>query len=137
MPNEIYAELVITSRSLKPEEITDRVGLVPASIWKVGEQIGISSRIRQENGWVLASGLDHSRDLREHLHSLMEKIAPTTDRLSDLAGDCEIEVACVLYAYDFIPEMHFDAGIVRAVAAIGAEIDLDLYNLVEETEKGS
>ncbi len=129
MPNEIYAELVITSASMRPDEITLLVGLEPTESWRTGEIFGAANvRRRKENGWVLASGLDRSKDLSQHLASLMAKIAPRSEQLRNLA-DCSIEVACVLYAYDYVPAMHFDSAIVSLVAAIGAEIDIDLYNL--------
>ncbi len=100
MPNEIYAQLLVTSLRLEPDEITARTGLNPGRSWKTGDIASpatIMKRKENGNGWILASGLDRSHDLDAHLTGLVKKIAPRIDRFRDLP-ECGIKVDCVLYA---------------------------------------
>ncbi len=52
--------------------------------------------------------------------------------LAELGEKYEIEIACVLWAYDYVPAMHLSRSAIQAFARLGAEVDLDLYYLVEE-----
>ena len=134
MSNEISVYLVLSGFKNDPDEITAAMGLLPEEIWREGDPIGRTIRLREESGWKLSSGMDKSTDLNEQIEALLNRLELVAPILSELGQTCYMEIACVLRAYDFVPAMHLERSTVQRIARIGAEIDIDFYCLLENEQ---
>jgi hypothetical protein len=136
MQNETSVYLVLAGFPCDPDEITTATGLHPHQVWRVGDQIGPTIRRREDNGWKISAGLPGSVGLNNQVNALLRRIEPAIEYISELGKNCFMEIACVLRAYEYIPEMHLERTTIRQVAMLGADLDIDFYYLVEETQGG-
>jgi len=126
-PNQVTASLTLTSKERPPEEILVATGLQPTRVWRVGEMIEGTILSYSWNGWLLESGLGSDADLESHALALTRAIEPAIPALKELSRSWDIELSCTVYANSYVPPLHFSGEVVQALAAIGAQIDIDLY----------
>ena len=99
-----YAELRIYSGFMDPETVTNQLGVAPTSLQKKGERrVNSLGRTREVilNGWFLSSESEvSSRDLRQHLDWLLDKIEPSAPQLSNLqtAAGLTMLVNCIWWS---------------------------------------
>ncbi len=136
MPFEISASLTITGLDFDPQDITDKLGIIPTKTWKIGDLIHPKGTIkRKHNGWVLKSNLSKDNDLEAHIKSLLEQLQPVWDRVQEISHKYDTEISCVIYTDGEVPSIHLDQEIINKSHQINAEIDIDLYILPENTIK--
>ena len=133
--NEIRVHLAFTSSHTSPDEVTRVLGVKPNRTWLRGETISGTKRQYSENGWRLASGLDASHGLEEHLLTLLTAIEPLAPKIAKLAERWDTEIGCVIYASQYVPEMHFSPSVLRRLSDLGVDVDIDLYCLLEAEEQ--
>ena len=91
MPNEIRARLHLTGFLESPEEITDRLGIQPTEVWRIGDPIDKTIRRFPENGWSISSGVDSSAELSVHIVHLLEGVRPAKELIRSLG--CKVELS--------------------------------------------
>lgn len=136
MTNELSVCLVLAEFACDPNEITIGAGLQPEEIWRKGDQIGRTTRYREDNGWKISSGAEKSVGLNEQVNALLNRIGPAGAFIAEFARSCYLEIACVVKAYEYVPEMHLERSTLQKIAQLGAEIDIDFYCLIEEDGQG-
>jgi hypothetical protein len=130
MEPEISVYFLLTGFEITPDEITSILGIEPSKSWSVGDTIEKTKLKRKENGWTLSSGLDKSSELEEHLTSLFQQIQSKWSIFLNLCSKYEAEISCTIYSYEAQGSaMHFDKAIIKYVAELNAEIDIDYYCL--------
>jgi hypothetical protein len=125
--NTVGASLILTSKDRSPDEVSALTGLRQSKVWMAGDLIAGTTRPYGQNGWALESGFGSDADLEGHVRSLVETIRPVASVLKELAKDWDIEMSCTAHANSYVPALHFDRETVQVLAAIGAQIDIDLY----------
>ena len=135
LKNRIRVHFTLTGTDFEPEAVTAATSLKPAKIWHVGDFIGVSSRRYDYHGWRIDSGLAETTGMAEQLEALLARLEPARRSLEPFIGTAYAEIGCVIYAYECVPEMHFSRDALQRVAEIGAEIDIDLYCLVEDGDE--
>lgn len=135
MNAKISAHYLLTGFDADPAEITASLGIAPTKTWRAGDPFDSRSGLRRRrNGWVLGSDLEDSRDLEEHVQSVLRKFQATWPEAVRLSEQYDAEIQCVIYCYGReVPSIHFDKETVVRVAELGAGIDVDLYALVESS----
>ncbi|MGK7883824.1 MAG: DUF4279 domain-containing protein [Crocosphaera sp.] len=132
MPFEISASFTITGLDFEPQNITDKLGIIPKKTWKTGDLINPKGTIkRKHNGWVIESKLSKDNDLENHIKSLFKQLQPVWNRLQKISNNYDIEISCVIYTDGEVPSIHLDKEIINKSKQINAEIDIDLYVLPE------
>jgi Domain of unknown function (DUF4279) len=130
MKSEILVEFLLTGFEVDPEKITVAIGIEPTESWNVGDAIEKTKLKRKENGWALSSGLDKSSELEEHLDVLFEQLQAKWAILTSLCSKYDAEISCTVYGYEAQgPAMHLDKKIVKFIAELNAEVDIDYYCL--------
>lgn len=133
--NEINVRLAIYRFDCHPDEITQILGLTPTDIWIAGQPVrrppSGRAKLHEENAWLLKSPLDGSSEIEEQVDALTDVIAPQADRFRDLPDNVCIELSCSVYGHEYMPAIHFTANQVRFLASLGAEIDVDVYDLTK------
>ena len=87
---------------------------------------------RKSNGWSLKFNLDKSVELDEPIKSIFEKLQPSWQSLVEICKQYDPMINCAVYGYQQIPAIYFDKDIVRKVAELNAEIDVDVYYLPKD-----
>jgi Domain of unknown function (DUF4279) len=130
MKSEIFVEFLLTGFEISPEEITNAIGIEPTESWHIDDTIEKTKIKRKENGWTLSSGLDKSSELEEHLSALFEQLQVRWTIFTSLCSKYDSEISCAIYSYEAQgPSIHFDKEIVKYIAELNAEIDIDYYCL--------
>lgn len=82
----------------------------------------------EEHRWYLEPQKDLPRSFEDKLTSLLDCLEPAKSGIAQLQGDCE---ACICICYegyrDWMGGWHLDLESIRRIAALNAEVDLDLY----------
>lgn len=99
-------------------------------VWAKGDPVpGSPVMLRKEGGWELHSELTQDHELEEQLGSLLRRLHGCWPELVSAAtfGGAELSVA-LFVGRGAQPAVRLNAEQVRALAEIGADLDLDLYN---------
>ncbi len=80
---ETYATLRIYPDALDPDEVTERLGVTPTKVQRVGDKRG--SYTCDLNGWFLCSnGQVHSRDSRRHIDWILDQVESCAEELENI-----------------------------------------------------
>lgn len=130
MATQVRISFIITGVGVNPVDITSYIGVKPTETWHAGDRIQESELKCKYDGWCLSSDREDSLYLDEQVQSILNKIQPHTTKIKQLCNklNLKIEVACAVYIENNeIPSIHFDEEIVKIIADLRAEIDIDLY----------
>jgi Domain of unknown function (DUF4279) len=130
-----YATLCVYTGDLAPTRVTKGLGVDPSCIAVKGERVHIASeRINEVNGWFLSSnGVVDSRDLRDHLDWLFDRIECHKDGAATLRElGCVFLVSCYWLSREGHGGPILSAQQLKALVELESEIWLDVYFLGEE-----
>jgi hypothetical protein len=120
----------ITSKTLSPGEITDRLGISPDAQFEKGSLASPrnpNSRRRDINVWIRRSGLGDDRWLEEHVAALVGVFGRAHEELSQLAVDCDLELFLGFGSENGQGGCALSAQLLMQVAELGFDVILDLY----------
>ncbi len=120
-----------------PGVVTEALGIAPTSAWAEGDPLPGGPAIRRTSSvWMLQSPLPLQAHVDDHIEALIPLLEPLKERIRDCAGRFSTGIGCAIYYYqDFTPGIHFSQEAVQRIAALGLDIDLDLYFLGGDTER--
>jgi hypothetical protein len=124
----IRAWLEILEFTCEPGEITSVLGIAPSATWTAGEPHPAGGRPHEESGWRLASPLDDSHDLEVHARWLLDRLPAELD-LKQVTPEWWAQLTYVVEVADETPGMSFSAEVTGRLAALGVNLDIDLYVL--------
>ncbi|MEW6620618.1 MAG: DUF4279 domain-containing protein [bacterium] len=131
MKYEFYVYMRITdSKYLSlPEEITTTTNIQPTRIWHRGDLRPKTVIKEKENGWELQSKLPKEKPLREHVEHLLSSIEPSLELFKTITARYYTELSCAGYFSESepFPEIHFDSDLVKRLAELNVNIDIDIY----------
>ena len=121
--------LSIHSTLLDPSSITERVQLAPTRSDRIGEKRFPKSSVKfKDNRWYFEPQKDIPGDLGSKLKFLLDRLEPIEANIASLQNECEIYLSICYKGYkDWMGGWHIDKETIRRIAALGAEVDLDLY----------
>ena len=134
MGNEIKVGLTLTDFDCAPEEITQKIGIEPTVTWLAGEPILGGTRSYKENGWRLEVRDEDASGVDDLAKQLLQRLEGSRYEVAKLAAEFYAEISCIVYATEFVPELHFDRETLERIARLGAGIDIDLYCLTSDTD---
>ena len=130
----LKVRFIVSDFECASDEITRILGLQPTTTWRRGDRIPRTTMARKQNGWRLDSPAMPAGDFEEQFNVLLKVVMPHSEKFKNLPPQSEVELSCVIYVYDQRPVISFSADAVRCLASIGATIDVDYYDLTEESE---
>jgi hypothetical protein len=130
----IKVNMVITGFECSPEHITNLIGVNPTKVWKRGEIVHPKAKnIHKESGWLLSSQRDAvNSSIDEQISTLSNVITPILGNFHKLPEGLEIELSCIINAYEYMPPICFSTDSVAFASKLGASIDVDIYDLIED-----
>ena len=130
----IKVNMVITGFECSPEHITNLIGVNPTKVWKRGEIVHPKAKnIHKESGWLLSSQCDAvNSSIDEQISTLSNVITPILGNFHKLPEGLEIELSCIINAYEYMPPICFSTDSVAFASKLGASIDVDIYDLIED-----
>jgi hypothetical protein len=122
--------LTISSATLHPDSITDKVKINPTRTRFLGEARSPQApHIKlKENRWYLEPQESTPGSLENKLKFLLDRLESNQSMIADLQAECEI-CLCICYAgyRGWMGGWHIDKATLRRISALGAAVDLDLY----------
>lgn len=128
--NEIKVRLNLYGFDCDPAVLTRELAIEPSLVWRVGDPIKYKRSRETENGWRLNSPTGSSAGVEEQILALLEILEPKAMTIKEFDSRMKAEFGCIIYAREYVPEMYFSHETLSRVVALGAEIDIDLYCLV-------
>jgi hypothetical protein len=121
--------LAITSDTVSPEDVTAMLELTPTESWHRGDP-GRHDRgpERKFHAWYFDPLGDGPGECDQKMKALLEILAGASTRISELAVRCKVCISVVYHGYQCqMWGLHWSTETVRRIAALGVEIDIDLY----------
>ncbi|MFC1941653.1 DUF4279 domain-containing protein [Chloroflexota bacterium] len=128
MSDEIYAELVILSDTLTPDQVNSCLDMKYDKSHLKGDTIQPSTIRTKRNAWIIYSRVPRNTPLQAHIEDLLDRVSPIIQKIRNIADqpNVEVEFNCVVSTIDR-PAMFFTKEQVAAICKMGASIDIDLY----------
>jgi hypothetical protein len=125
---EIKVRLHVIDSPLSHDEITKLVGVKPTRTQIAGNAIPSGTK-KPVKVWTLEAVSDRSAPLHEHIESLMALMKPATSHLQKISRGASVLLSCVIYDFTRDVALGFSKEAVESLGAMGAEIDIDYYDL--------
>lgn len=130
--NQVYAHYTLLG-NFDPQAVTRATGIEPTATWQAGDTYGAAGKLRYaEDGWEVASNPELSLELEDHIQWVLDRLQPAWSTLCELGLRHDASVNAALYAYQYVPAMHLQSDMVRRIAELSADIDFDMYCLIED-----
>jgi len=129
--DEIVVRLTIISDSLSPDEIDKYVGVNCSDSQTRGEMNRLGTKRYARHAWFLKSKRviapnEYIGDwIDAEVRSLLSRLAPAAEKIRELSHSYEVEFSLYFLARD-VPPMNISKEDLRAIAALGASLDIDL-----------
>ena len=130
MPGKVYIKLKFIEENLKPEEITQLIGLQPTIAAKKGEVIPSGRKFPIDEGtWI------YKHDINEipwNVGNAISELLPLLESKPKLLQFCldnnvYLEFSVILYLEKDTPIITLEPSLLKRIAAINATIDFDMY----------
>ena len=126
--------LRITGFECSPKEIVKIIGVEPTKLSVKGQPFSDRTKaVSKQNAWRLdspASGTNSS--VAEQIRALEQVLNPFVDRFNNLPKESKVKLSMVVYAYRYFPPIYFSLEDLEFIIKIGASLEFDIYDLVEE-----
>jgi Domain of unknown function (DUF4279) len=121
--------LAIKSDTVPPEDITAILQVVPTESWHRGEPgPRDGSPSRKFHAWYFDPLGDGPGECDQKMKALLKMLESASSRFSQLAGRCSFCISVVYRGYQCqMWGLHWTADTLRQLAALGVDIDVDLY----------
>ena len=126
--SDVYAYFWADGFNWSNGEVTALMGIEPSETRTAGDKSN-SGRVVKTNRWVLQSPLLRGEyPIQEYLETLLPLLEARSTALACLAEVCSVGINCVGYYYGSNPGLHLSAPLIARLAALGVDVDFDLYN---------
>ena len=129
---EIKVSLNVSGFAGSPSKITALLGIEPSRTWVAGDPVQNTTLKRQDNRWILDSPVDSAAPLSKHLESILSFASPAVGRFRMLPSGAKVQIFCAVYDYERAVVLEFTKDIITQLAAVGAGLGIDYYDMSEE-----
>jgi hypothetical protein len=81
--------------------------------------------VEKRGWWEVTSRVAPEQPLSVHIDDVLSLVEPAANAIAALASEVEVWLSCVIYA-ESAPELSLSVAQVRAVARLGAALDIDV-----------
>lgn len=133
----VKLRLNITGFDCEPEEITKILMIEPDETWLQGQTVRSGSRVTyKSNGWRVGSPQDGKQSsFTEQLSALKQHLLPALENFRNLPKGTQRELSCIVYGFEYVPPIGFEAEEVEFIASLGCSIDIDLSDLTASRDE--
>jgi hypothetical protein len=121
-----YVRLRLMSKTLTPEQVTQRLGMEPDHSWHAGDVRPHTTLIEREHGWELRAHLPQTARLEDQIDDLLSRLPTGLCERIKLLGLDGVQLSCAVYSTS-VPSLNFSFSTLRILCDLGASLDLDLY----------
>jgi hypothetical protein len=113
--------------------VTRLAGFEPTESWIVGQPMRKRPDVAHRHSrWTFKSSLPLGAPVEEHLVALLSALEPHAAGIRAVKARFPVEICCAVYFRTFTPGFHLPQQLLARVAALGLDIDFDLYFLGED-----
>ena len=115
--------------------VTQLAGFEPTEAWVVGQPTRKRPDVTHRHSrWTFKSPLPLSAPVEEHLTALVSALEMHASGIRAVTARFPAEIGVATYFRTFTPGFHLPQQLLARVAALGLDIDFDLYFLGEDSE---
>jgi hypothetical protein len=111
-------------------DVEAKLGIKPDEAWKIGDRTGTFGAILKDHGYALDSTAMMTNRLEDHFRSMLKRIAPVAQKIGEISASAKVEIVCSIIS-KIIPPVSFQRDDVRWLAAMGAQLEVEISVLVE------
>ena len=133
MDTRINVEFEIKSNQIKPDEITNYLGILPTRKLLTGDFIGKTLIRMKNNIWCLSvKTQENSLDLTDYLTPIIEQLMPKKEIISKLCleNDVTCVFECGLRIHEQHPIMDLSPKLLSNIVELRASLDIDIVWIV-------
>jgi hypothetical protein len=120
--------LSVTSDTVPPEGVTTILGLTPTESWQKGDPGPRNASLRRFHGWYFDPEGDGPGECDRKMDALLKILTPVSSQIARLSDRCSVCLSVFYHGYQSeMWGLHWSAQILRTVAALGVDLDIDLY----------
>lgn len=133
---EVKTRLLILGFDCAPAAISEVLGVAPTRTWSTGDRvIPQATKLHSENGWVLRSPSDPEHTTPEESIRALLASLPNHSAIEQIRSRGDVQVTCTIYTYKHRPSLFLPPDLMAQLAALGASLDVDIYDLSESASE--
>lgn len=127
---EVKARLSVLGFACPSSEISELLGIAATKVFRNGDPVlPGATKLHRMNGWQLTSPVDPPNATAEAAVSALLDLLPDRTAFAKLPPEVEIQLTCTIFGYEERPYCYLRKEDVKRLAEIGANIDIDTYDL--------
>ena len=130
MPTTISSEFRLRGKNFDPLNFIDRIPLKPTRIWKEGDSIQNSPKLRRkDNAWILGIQEEVSMSVEDQMQKLLNQLIPYSNKIISVCQDLDLEAEFSFGVYiegNNTPSIYLSKNIIGQIAQLNALLDIDL-----------
>lgn len=132
--NEVTCVLSLSGRNFDPEDVARRLALPDSRIWRRRSATIVGTLDLPDAAVEVAKGPLECVSTDVLASALLDELVGHEDRVLELAAqhDLMIALTCLVRVYTEPPSFVFSAKVVSALAALKAELSLDVIDLRDD-----
>jgi hypothetical protein len=131
-----FATFRVFSRDLDPDEVSRALNIEPTRSFRAGDKRDVGAPYRR-GGWLLSTEDFASRDVREHVDRLLDRLQPAAPALAHLVeGGAQCNVVCYWSTDNGQGGPQLDPAQMAGLAGLHLPILFDVYDLSESRVVG-
>lgn len=136
--DEIVTRLMVHDFECEATVITELLGVQPTKTWKTGDRVLPQAiNVYHQNGGMKESPVDPGRTTPEESVAALLALFPDLSAFARLPRPSEVEVSSTLFGHKERPYFSLSARYLAQLGAIGADLDLDIYDLSNSSESST
>src|SRR5438067_13549307 len=135
MEHDAYVFFAVFEFGQDASVVTQLAGFAPTEAWVVGQPMRKRPDVMHRHSrWTFKSPLPLGAPVEEHLDALVSALETHAAGVRAVSARFPVEIGCAVYFRTFTPGFHLPKQLLARVAALGLDIDFDLYFLGEDAE---
>ncbi len=135
---KIVTRLMVLDFECDAQLITETLGVEPTKTWKTGERVHAKAiNVHHQNGWLKKSPVDQFQTTPEESIAALLLLFPDLSAFLRLPPACQVQLTSTLYGYKERPHFFLSSQYVAQLAAIRADLDVDVYDLSNSPQPGT
>jgi hypothetical protein len=128
--NEIKVMLAVLGFEGEPETVSRILQMSPTRTWVKGSPVAVgATNVHHQNGWALHSEVfSEMSDVDVAVRQVLDKFS-SPHVFEKLPDECEVQLTVTIFALRERPGLWLSPQTTRKMAAVGASLDVDIYDL--------
>ena len=126
----LTTKFYIAGWDFEPDDITDKLGLVPTEVWKQKREHLLSRKDIPNVSWNLGKHEERIYSVSDAVESVMDLLLPVKEKIKHVSEkpNYHVGITCSVTIYEDNPIYDLSVSAISKLSELGCEFSLDIFD---------